>query len=125
MTVIVKLDAWAFIKEFTKRIVSWINKALPVLLEELKRLTPEDTGEMLSSYRTYRAENKWDSVIWYIENDSGHAIFVEYWRSGVMFWYHKPKWRLFYVGEWNRTFARAVDNVRDQVVQIIYNEIGK
>jgi hypothetical protein len=35
--------------------VSGINRALPILLEELKRLTPEDTKEMLNSFTTKRA----------------------------------------------------------------------
>jgi hypothetical protein len=35
---------------YEKRIIAGINKALPILLEELKRLTPEDTREMLNSY---------------------------------------------------------------------------
>jgi len=46
----VKLDLWSFEKEIKKRVTIGIRKWLLVLMEELKRLTPEDTKEMLNSY---------------------------------------------------------------------------
>lgn len=120
----IELKAWAFEREYRKRILVWINKALPILLEELKRLTPEDTKEMLNSFVS-TASVEWDTIVWMIGNEADHAIYVEYGRSGVKFWYHKPKWSLFYVWEWNRTFARAVDNTRDKIISIIYSEINR
>jgi len=121
----IKLDAWSFELEYKKRIVRWINRALPVLLEELKRLTPEDTREMLESYKVTNAKVDGDSVVWVIWNEAEHAIFVEYGVEWVIFWYHKPKWKLFYTWVGNRTFARAVDNKRDEIISIIYQEINR
>jgi len=121
----IELNVWSITAEYLRRIKIGIDKALPILLEELKSLTPEDTKEMLNSYVVQRAELNWDSVVWSIGNEAEHAIYVEYGRGWVKFWYHKPKWSLFYVWEWNRTFARAVDNKREEIIKIIYNEIDK
>lgn len=126
MTTKVELNAWSIAKELTKRVITGINKALPILLDELKRLTPEDTREMLSSYQVERAKFDWNSIIWVISNTADHAIYVERWQKGRVFIYQKPKWNKgFYVWEWNRTFARAVDNTREKVIQTIYNEIDR
>ena len=121
----VKLDAWAFITYFTDRVISGIRKALPVLLEELKRLTPEDTKEMLNSYVVNDPVVVDWVVKWVIENTSWHAIFVEYWVGWLKFNYHKPKGSVFYSWVGNRTFARAVDNVRKKVIEIILAEINR
>jgi len=40
-----------------------INKSLPILLEELKRLTPEDTRKMLDSYVVQSAKFDGDKII--------------------------------------------------------------
>ncbi len=133
MTTVVPLKAWAFEAIYTKRIISWINKALPVLLEELKRLTPEDTKNMLWSYDVENAQEEWWNIVWRITNDADYAIFVEYWVNWLSYTYHKPKWTPFYKwsqsskygGVWNRTFARAVDNTRDRITRIIYNEVNR
>ena len=133
MTTVVPLVAWAFTREYDKRIVIWINKALPVLLDALKELTPEDTGEMLRSYKVENAKFEWQDIVWVISNDAGYAIYVEYWVNWLSYTYHKPKWTPFYKwsqsskygGVWNRTFARAVDNTRDRITKIIYNEIDR
>ena len=122
---VVELNAWAFEREYQKRIVSWINRALPILLEELKRLTPEDTKEMLNSFTTQKATIEWDSVVWIIWNDADHAIYVEYWVNGLSYTYHKPKGSPFYRWVGNRTFARALDNKREEIIRIIYNEINR
>jgi len=125
MTTIVPLEAWAFSREYEKRVKIWIKRALPVLLEELKSLTPEDTREMLNSYRIEALTDSWWKIVWTITNDADYAIYVEYWSEWVMFWYHKPKWSLFYIWHWNRTFARAVDNSREKIIEIIYNEVNR
>lgn len=124
MTVI-KLEAWAFEREYTKRIILGINKALPVLLAELKRLTPEDTKHMLESYVTQNAKLEWGTVVWSIGNTAEYVLQVEYWVWWLVFKYHKPKWVTFYKWVWNRTFARAVDNKREEIINIIYNEINR
>jgi phage host-nuclease inhibitor protein Gam len=117
--------ASAITKEYMRRIAIWVSKALPVLLEELKRLTPEDTKEMLDSFKTDQLLITTDTVTWTITNTSWHAIFVEYWVNWLTYNYHKPKWSVFYKWVGNRTFARAIDNTRDKVIEIIYNEINK
>ena len=121
----IKLDAWAFAREYERRLVVGIRKALPVLLEELKRLTPEDTRTMLNSYVVEDVKVEWDSVIGSIRNDADYAIFVEYWVNGLSYNYHKPKGTVFYQWVGNRTFARAVDNVRQRVEQIILSEVNR
>lgn len=124
MTVI-KLEVWAFVEHFTKWVERGIAKALPILLEELKRLTPEDTKEMLNSYEV-KQPIQIDWVIrWEITNNSDHAIYVEYGVNGNVYMYHKPKGNPFYSGVGNRTFARAVDNVRDRITSLIHNEINQ
>ena len=121
----VKLNAGSIMRVYEFRAIKWINNALPVLLEELKRLTPEDTKEMLNSYVVHNATTQWNKVIWTIGNTSWHAIYVEYWEWWVSFNYHKPKWSTIYRWQGNRTFARAVDNKRAKVIQIIFNEINR
>ena len=125
MTTVVPLEPWAFVKEYEKRIVIWINKALPVLLEALKELTPEDTGDMLRSYKVENAKKEGWNIVGVISNDAWYAIYVEYGVEGVSFTYHKPKGVPFYKGVGNRTFARAVDNTRERIIQIIYKEIDR
>ena len=121
----IKLDIWTIAEEYTKRIAIWINKALPVLLNELKRLTPEDTWNMLNSYEVVKAKREWGVVSWSISNWADYAIYVEYWVGWLKFTYHKPKWTPFYHWIGNRTFARAVDITRDEITKIIYNEINR
>ena len=110
-------------KKFEQKIYLWIKKALEVLLEELKRLTPEDTGNMLRSYKVHNITKVWDKYIWTISNDSDYAIYVEYWVQGRKFEYHKPKWTTFYTWVGNRTFARAMDNKEKEMIAIISSYI--
>ena len=124
MTTVVPLSAWAFEAVYESRIRIWISKALPILLQELKDLTPEDTKEMLWSYRVETVKSEKGNIVWTITNDADYAVYVEYWVWGITFWYHKPKWSLFYTWVGNMTFHRAVDNSRDRIIQIIYNEIN-
>lgn len=119
----IKLDAGAFIDYYTSALKRGISKALPILLAELKRLTPENTGEMLDSYVVTEPVMVGWVIRAVIENKSWHAIYVEYWTSGLVFNYHKPKWKVFYSWVGNRTFARAVDNVRKKVIAIILAEM--
>lgn len=121
----IKLDAGAIAQEYTRRAIKWVNRALPILLQELKNLTPEDTKEMLDSYVVEKAQYDGGRVVWVIGNTAGHAIYVEFGRRWVKFWYHKPKWSLFYVWEGNRTFTRAVDNKREEITKIIFDSIDK
>lgn len=125
MTVVVELDVWKVANEMTRRVMIWINKWLLVLLDELKRLTPEDTRNMLWSYEVEHAKIEWDIIVWTIKNKADYAIYVEYWVGWLQFNYHKPKWNVFYRWIGNRTFARAVDNTRDRIMQIVLSELNR
>jgi len=113
---------WLVSKLLQKWLELWMRKSLLVLLEELKRLTPEDTKEMLNSYRVGGVTSKGENIVGEITNDADHAIYVEYWVDGVVFNYHKPKWNKFYSWIGNRTFARAIDNKREEILNIIAKE---
>ena len=110
-------------KEFQKALERGMRKALLVLLEELKRLTPEDTKKMLASYRVVWVRQEGDKIIGTIWNDAEYAIYVEYWVKWKAFNYHKPKWSIFYSGVGNKTFARALDNKRQEILDIIAREL--
>lgn len=58
-------------------------------MEELKRLTPEDTKEMLNSYRVDKEKIRSDTFEATITNDAEHAEKVEY-GEGRIYDYHKP-----------------------------------
>ncbi len=49
---VVELNAWAIHQAYTRRAQAWILLALPVLLEELKRLTPENAPPLFSVYQS-------------------------------------------------------------------------
>lgn len=116
-------------KILEQRAAKWIRKALLVLIAELKRLTPEDTKEMLASYRVIWVKKEGQNLIWSIGNDAEHAVYVEFGVKGRSFNYHKPKWTTFFKGgsykglSGNRTFARALDNKRQEILNIIAKEI--
>lgn len=126
MTTVVELNVWTVAKEMETRLIRWINKALDVLLDELKLLTPEDTKDMLNSYVVKQAQNtgNW-TIVWEISNTVWYAIFVEYWVKWLSFNYHKPKGTVKYSGIGNRTFARAVDSVNQKVLEIILSELNR
>jgi len=116
-------DIWKIKREYRNRLDRGIRKALIVLMAELKALTPEDTKEMLNAYRIKGISMEGDNVVGTISNDSWHAIIVEFGVSGLTYNYHKPKWNKFYSGVGNRTFARAIDNKRGEILQIIAREL--
>ena len=121
----VNIDVGKLVGATIKSATKGIQKAIPVLTEELKRLTPEDTWEMLNSYVS-DIDYRWNNVIWSVWNTAKHAIYVEYGQSGRNFVYQKPKgnrWR--YVWQWVRTFARSADNKREEIANIIYQEVNK
>lgn len=90
-----------------------------ILLEELKRNTPEDTREMLNSYKVIDVQRKWDLFILTIWNKADHSIYVEFWVSWKVYNYHKPKWSIFYTGKGNETFQRSLDNVQNKIYDVI------
>ena len=121
----IKLDVWGFVSFYKSRLVIWINEALPILLEELKRLTPENTWEMLDSYQIQSASMIWGSIVGIVWNTAWHAIYVERWQSWLVFNYHKPKWNVVFQWVGNRTFARAVDNTKDRILATILAAINR
>lgn len=116
-------DLWTIPRFLEARAKKAIWKALLVLLAELKRLTPEDTKEMLNSYRVVWVKRDWNNLVWAIGNDAKHAIYVEFGVKGKVYNYHKPKWSTFYSGEGNRTFTRALDNKRQEILNLIQREV--
>lgn len=108
-----------FQKGFEGKLILWIRKWLALLLEELKRNTPEDTKEMLGSYKIIDVTKKWNSFVWVIGNTAEHAIYVEFWVDWRIYNYHKPKWSTFYSGVGNRTFQRSIVAMQDKIYKII------
>lgn len=105
------------------KIILWIRKWLDILLAELKKNTPEDTKEMLKSYKIIDVVKKWDLYIWVIWNTAEHSLYVEFWVGWNIYNYHKPKWSKFYSGIWNKTFERSLINVQDKILQVIVESI--
>lgn len=106
-----------------ERVIEWkliraIRQWLNLLLQELKKNTPEDTKEMLNSYKVIDVQKRWTDYVGIIGNKADHAIYVEYWRDRV-FNYHKPKWSVFYRWVWNRTFQRSLLAVQDKIYKLI------
>ena len=118
----VDLNVWSLVGATEKLLKVWVWKSVVVLEAELKRLTPEDTKEMLNSYIS-DIDSDWSSVIWEVGNTAKHAIYVEYWVEWKKYNYHKPKGSVFYNWVWNRTFARAVDNKKWDILDIINRAI--
>lgn len=90
-----------------------------IFMEECKKLTPEDTKEMLNSYKISEIKREWDAYIVIISNTAKHAIYVEYGIRGLTYNYHKPKGSVFYSWVGNRTMARAMDNKRDEMLKVL------
>jgi hypothetical protein len=109
-------------KKIEGRIIKAIREWLNILLAELKKNTPEDTKEMLKSYKVVDVQKKWDTYIWVIGNTAKHSIYVEYWRDKV-FNYHKPKWSVFYRWVWNKTFQRSLLSVQDKIYKLVTDAI--
>lgn len=111
----VELNEGNLVKYFFNKLIGSQNKQWNILLNELKRLTPEDTKEMLNSYNM-DTKREWFKYVTTITNTAPHAIYVEYGVKGKQYNYHKPKGSVFYRGVGNRTFARAVDNTKAKVI---------
>lgn len=130
ITASIKFDKNYFnrIKKYTvdqiwERLKYWLMKAWKVFLEECKRLTPEDTREMIHSYRISDVEKFGNNYRIVISNESDHAIYVEYGVRWQTFNYHKPKWSVFYSWFGNRTMARALDSKKEEMNKILLDSI--
>ncbi len=109
-------------KKIEGKLIKAIREWLNILLLELKKNTPEDTKEMLRSYKVIDVQKRGDTYVGVIGNSADHAIYVEYWQDRI-FNYHKPKWSVFYRGVWNRTFQRSLLSVQDKIYKLVTDAI--
>ena len=99
------------------------KKALEVKAE-VDKLTPEDTLELLENNKVSEVEKNGNTYSVKVYNDTPYAVHVEYWaKDGRKFGYHKPKGRLFYVGNGARMFGRTKEKVRGKIGKEIKSEI--
>jgi hypothetical protein len=117
-----KIFDW-FEKKIEWNIILWIRKWLNLLLKELKKNTPEDTKEMVNSYKILDVVKRWNYYIWTIWNTADHSIYVEFGVDWRIYDYHKPKWSTFYTWVWNRTFQRSLINAQDDIYKLIIESL--
>jgi len=124
----IKFDAKSISNELIRRAKQGVNNAIPVLMEELKAITPELTKEMVQSYKVEKTTTIGGTVEAWITNTAKHALLVEYgvWQT---FDYHKPAGPeprpIIYRGKGNKTFARGTDNARKIVLEKIYEWLNQ
>lgn len=109
-----------------------LEKIIPAVLKkkalevkaEVDKLTPEDTLELLENNKVSGVEKDGNTYSVKVYNDTPYAIHVEYGaKDGRKFGYHKPKGKLFYVGNGARMFGRTKEKVRDKIAKEIKSEI--
>ena len=89
-----------------------LEKIIP---EELKKKALEIKAEVEKQGNTYSVK---------IYNDTPYAIYVEYGaKDGRRFGYHKPKGKIFYVGNGARMFGRTKEKIRGKISEEIKSEI--
>lgn len=105
------------------RLIVAIRQWLNILLQELKKITPERSREMLNSYKIWDVTKVWDTYIGSIGNTAKHSIYVEFGVNGRVYKYHKPQWSVFYTGVGNKTFQRALVSSQDKIYKLIQQAI--
>ncbi len=109
-----------------------LEKIIPAVLKkkalevkaEVDKLTPEDTLELLENNKVSEVEKDGNTYSVKVYNDTPHAIHVEYGaKDGRKFGYHKPKGKLFYVGNGARMFGRTKEKVRGKITKEIKSKI--
>ena len=109
-----------------------LEKIIPAVLKkkalevkaEVDKLTPEDTLELLENNKVSEVEKNGNTYSVKVYNDTPYAVHVEYGaKDGRKFGYHKPKGRLFYVGNGARMFGRTKEKVRGKIAKEIKSEI--
>ena len=118
----VALNEGNIVKYYFNKLLGSQNKQWNILLNELKRLTPEDTQEMVNSY-VMETKREWFQYTTTIKNTAPHAIYVEYGVKGKAYNYHKPKWVPFYQWVGNRTFARSIDSTGQKIIWDIHSSL--
>ncbi len=119
---------WVSLKQFydkriRKELVEWINSWLEVLKKEVDELTPEKTGDLIENNKVQLAAFlQFGRVSGSVYNDLDYAKYIEFgvqWRD---YNYHK-KGTVIHTWVGNRTFTRAMDNKKAEIVNIIKNKI--
>ena len=109
-----------------------LEKIIPAVLKkkalevkaDVDRLTPEDTLELLEHNQISAVEKSGDTYSIKVYNNTPYAVHVEYGaKDGRRFGYHKPKGKLFYIGNGARMFGRTKEKIRGKIGQQIRDEI--
>ena len=109
-----------------------LEKIIPAVLKknalevkaEVDKLTPEDTLELLENNKVSGVEKNGNTYSVKVYNDTPYAVHVEYGaKDGRKFGYHKPKGKLFYIGNGARMFGRNKEKVRAKIGEQIKSEI--
>ena len=125
------LNLGQFIQKKELLIIKAINEALVLIKRRIDEKTPEDTKELVGNNNIIKAEKFWSKIIWKVQNKTGYAIYVEYWRSkiggvpkvGVSFKYNKPKGTIFSEGVGARMFSRTMDEERDFIINLVRTKV--
>lgn len=109
-----------------------LEKIIPAVLKkkaleikaEVDKLTPEDTLELIGNNKVSEVEKHGNVYTVRVYNDTPYAIYVEYGaKDGRRFGYHKPKGKIFYVGNGARMFGRTKEKIRGKISEEIKSEI--
>jgi len=76
-------------KTLNSRIKAWINKALPVLKEDLEIKTPTKSWELIQGYTIESAKQSSTRIVWKVINETKYANIVNSWVKNKVFNYHK------------------------------------
>jgi len=118
------LDPKKFTEQFLRKVATKHDVAMWNLVEVVKSLTPEDTGEMVNSYKVKKSAIEGFIITSGISNtatDKGfpYPVVVDKW-VGKTYMYQKPKGnKRWYIGDWVHTFSRAIDAYKDKFISIL------
>lgn len=119
----IKLNIGSIDRKITKQWIKAINATLPSVKWFIEDLTPEDTTRLVNSYKIRWAKDEWNKIVWEVYTNVPYAIFVEYWVAWKAYRYNKPKWNIFNIWVWNRTFTRALDNNRETIKSLLQRNL--
>ena len=109
----IKIDISWVMPFFQKEINKRMRIALDFLEDEIIKWTPEDTWVLINNYEKWDIIQIWDKTIWYIENNTDYAWFVEYWvwkkYNYYKNWWRKRWWSPFYSWVWARMITKAFE----------------
>lgn len=121
------LDPDRFVNKMLKNV--WKKQVIATrwLLEVIKSLTPEDTGEMIDSYKIKNPKISSFILETWITNSAVSKAWYKYpmivdkgtWK---VYSYQKPKGnRWWYIWKWVHTFERSIAAYKDIFLNIINN----